>query len=292
MSCSVISRNAVSGSRRTTARDKTRLNARARADDFRRARLDRRSVTLRLLGFSQIFIPGAFAGRKFASAIAAETALPGVFWTVELGQQIPGFAVDQPRHALAWPPRCFQEHQAAIVFDYDLEIALHDVGPLSGNGSQRLFLARLLGGPGFFLGRRGDGRRGREQQRENDNQSHGVLCLVGGVLAVDVTDFPHSLAESVKDVLFGGRRFLRPGTLSPAWAIVAPAPSYVEHGGFLVQSVRRTLSLPQNGGRVAAVHCPTRADVRVGSKSAIRRCRLRCPVCPKDGVIGRQLVDS
>src|SRR5262245_2261306 len=178
MSCSVISRNAVSGSRRTTARDKTRLNARARADDFRRARPDWRSVTLHLLGFSQIFIPGAFAGRKFASAIAAETALPGVFWTVELGQQIPGFAVDQPRHALACKyPRCFQEHQAAIASDYDLEIALHDVGPLSGNGSQRLCLAGLLGGPGFFLGRRGDGRRGREQQRENDNQSHGILTV-------------------------------------------------------------------------------------------------------------------
>src|SRR6476646_489627 len=43
------------------------------------------------------------------------------------------------------------------------------------------------------------------------------------------------------------------------------APSYVEHGGFLAQSVRRTLSLPPNGGRVAAVHCLTRADGPSGS---------------------------
>src|SRR5262245_10214703 len=48
------------------------------------------------------------------------------------------------------------------------------------------------------------------------------------------------------------------------------APSYVEHGGFLAQSIRRTLSLPQNGGRVAAVHCPSRADVRIGSDRSLR----------------------
>ena len=59
------------------------------------------------------------------------------------------------------------------------------------------------------------------------------------------------------------------------------APSYVEHGGFLAQSVRRTLSLPQNGGRVAAVHCPIRAHGRSGSKCeelALSICR---PVYPR-----------
>jgi hypothetical protein len=74
------------------------------------------------------------------------------------------------------------------------------------------------------------------------------------------TETPGLLRAAGKDADHRHRRLLRARRERPRCCRAAEhrhklAPSYVEHGGFLAQSVRRTLSLPQNGGRVAAVHC-------------------------------------